>query len=419
MLIPIGTREDTTNNEAVYIDDERHSMCFGMTGVGKSTYLSTLVEQAIRSGRGVMVIDPHSGIVDAVLRRIPKSRTKDVILVHAQKDRVVGINIFQGDASNDEKVAAVVDTFVKIFGSSFMFSSENVLRWACYAVLEGVQNPTLMDVKRFLKDKKFMKRVLNRVTNPNVLAEFEGYDTKDWERKRVEQIAPVLNKLDQFLAHSLIRALVGQRGKGVDFKQVLDRKQILLINLEGLGNRGSEMVGGFAFSQLFFASQKRKDRKSIHMVVIDELQKFISSPIDFVLAESRKFGLSLHGGTQIVAALPVNIQEAIFGNVATTAIYRVSGKDAEILMKELASSLRPDVLQNLADYRALVRYLVYSKQKGAKRPLGPFLTRMNPPSASCGDEQKRDVVIRESLKWFGKDREFILKKIDEELRNQR
>ena len=418
MLIPIGTREDTTNDEIVYIDDERHSACFGMTGVGKSTYLSTIVEQAIRSGRGVMVIDPHGGIVDAALKRIPKSRTKDVILVHAQKDRVAGINIFEGDASDDEKVAAIVDTFVKIFGTSFMFSSENVLRWACYAVLEGVQSPTLMDVKRFLKSKKFMAKVLSRVTNPNVLAEFEGYDTKDWERKRVEQIAPVLNKLDQFLAHSLIRCLVGQRGKGVDFKQVLDRKQILLINLEGLGNRGAEMVGGFAFSQLFFASQKRKDRKSIHMVVIDELQKFISSPIDFVLAESRKFGLSLHGGTQIVAALPVNIQEAIFGNVATTAIYRVSGKDAEILMKEMASSLRPDVLQNLADYRALVRYLVYSKQKGAKRPLGPFLTRMNPPSEPKGDEQKRDVVIRESLKWFGKDREFILKKIDEELRSQ-
>jgi polynucleotide 5'-kinase involved in rRNA processing len=62
MLIPIGTREDATNNEIVYIDDERHSMCFGMTGVGKSTYLSTLVEHAIRSGRGVMVIDPH-GVV--------------------------------------------------------------------------------------------------------------------------------------------------------------------------------------------------------------------------------------------------------------------------------------------------------------------------------------------------------------------
>jgi Helicase HerA, central domain len=417
MLIPIGTREDTTNNEIVYIDDERHSMCFGMTGVGKSTYLSTIVEHAIRSGRGVMVIDPHGGICDSVLRRIPKSRTKEVILVHAQKDRVAGINIFEGDASNDEKVAAVVDTFVKIFGSSFMFSSENVMRWACYAILEGVQSPTLMDVKRFLKDKRFMARVLSRITNPNVLAEFEGYDTKDWERKRVEQIAPVLNKLDQFLAHSLIRALVGQRGKGIDFKQVLDRKQILLINLEGLGNRGAEMVGGFAFSQLFFASQKRKDRRDTFTVVIDELQKFISSPIDFVLAESRKFGLSLHGGTQIVAALPVSIQEAIYGNVATTAVFRVSGKDAEILMKELASSLRPDVLQNLADYRALVRYLEYSPKKGAKRPVGPFLTRMNPPSQPKGDEQKRDVVIRESLKWFGRDREFILKKIDEELRN--
>lgn len=416
MLIPIGTNEDSVNHEIVCIDPDRHSSCFGMTGVGKSTYLAAIEENSIRQGMGSMVIDPHGGIVQAVLKRIPKSRTKDVILVDPQRDRVAGINFFEGAATNDEKVAAVVDTFVKIFGSSFMFSSENVMRWACYAVLEGCQSPTLMDVKRFLKDKKFMARVLSRVTNPNVLAEFEGYDTKDWERKRVEQIAPVLNKLDQFLAHSLIRAIVGQRGKGVNFKTVLDKKQILLLNLEGLGNRGAEMVGGFAFSQLFFASQKRKDRKSIHTVVIDEAQKFISSPIDFVLAESRKFGLSLHLGTQIISALPTNIREAIFGNVATTAVYRVGGVDAEILIKELSTNQPAYRLQDLPDYRAFVRYLAYSQQKDAKRPVGPILTRMNPPSEPKGDEQKRDVVIRQSLKTYGQDRQFILKKIDEELR---
>lgn len=414
-LIPIGFREDTTNLEEVYIDSERHSVCFGQTGVGKSTYLANIAEHAIREGLGVTVIDPHGGIIESLLKRIPKWRTREVVLVNANKDRVAGVNIFSGGGTHDEKVGIVVDTFVKIFGSSFMFSSENVMRWACYAVLEGLPNPTLVDVKRFLKDKRFMKSVLSRVTNPNVLAEFAGYDTKEWEKKLVEQIAPVLNKLDQFLAHSLIRCLVGQKGKGVDFRKVLDRKQILLINLEGLGSRGAEMVGGFAFSQLFYASQRRADKSSIHTVVIDEAQKFISSPIDFVLAEARKFGLSLHLGTQILAALPVHIRESIFGNTGTSAVYRVGGVDAEILIKELASSLRPDFLQNLADYRALVRTLVYDEGRGAKRPVGPFLTRMHPPSQPRGDEQKKDVVIRESLKWFGKDRDFVLKKIDQEL----
>jgi len=414
-IIPIGTREDRPGDETVYIDADRHSVCFGQTGVGKSTYLANLAENSIREGRGVTVIDPHGGIVESLLKRIPKFRTRDVVLVNAQKDRVPGVNIFEGEGTHDEKVGVVVDTFAKIFGSSFLFSSENVMRWACYAVLEGCQSPTLVDVKRFLKDKRFMKSVLSRVENPNVLAEFDGYDTKDWERKRVEQIAPVLNKLDQFLAHRLIRSLVGQKGKGVDFRKVLDRRQILLINLEGLGSRGAEMVGGFAFSQLFYASQRRKDRSSIHTVVIDEAQKFISSPIDFVLAEARKFGLSLHLGTQIVSALPLNIRESIFGNTGTSAVYRVGGVDAKVLIEELSTNLPAYVLQDLPDYRAYVRTLTYDPQKEAKRPQGPFLTRMNPPSAPRGDEQKRDVVIRESLKWFGKDKEMVLRKIDEQL----
>lgn len=415
-MIPIGTREDIPTPDIVSINPLRHSVCFGQTGVGKSTYLGHIAEWAIREGNGLTVIDPHGGIAEYLLKRIPRSRTKDVIYVNATKDKVAGINIFAGPGTNDEKVSAIVDTFIKIFGSSFMFSSENVLRWACYAVLE-TPTPTLMTVKRFLKDKKFMRYVLQHCTNPNVLAEFEGYDSRDWERKRVEQVAPVLNKLDQFLANSLIRAVIGQTTKSFDFREVLDRKQILLINLEGLGNRGGEMIGGLAFSQLFFASLVRADRKSLHTVIIDEAQKFISSPIDFVLAESRKYGLSLHLGTQIVSALPVPIREAIFGNVGTSAIYRVSGVDAELLIKELSTDRQAHHLQDIPDYRAYVRTLVFDEQKQANRPTGPFLVRMHPPSSPRGDEQKKDLVIRESLNRFGKDRAYVLKKIDRSLQS--
>jgi len=416
--IPIGIREDTPTHEPISINPQRHSACFGQTGVGKSTYLCHIAEWAIREGNGLTVIDPHGGITDYLLKRIPRSRTKDVIYINANKDKVVGLNIFAGPGTNDEKVSAIVDTFIKIFGTSFMFSSENVLRWACYAVLE-LPSPTLLTVKRFLKEKKFMRYALSHCQNPNVLAEFDGYDTKEWERKRVEQVAPVLNKLDQFLANSLIRSVIGQTTKSFDFREVLDRKQILLINLEGLGTRGAEMIGGLAFSQLFFASQVRANRKNLHTVIIDEAQKFISSPIDFVLAESRKYGLSLHLGTQIVSALPIPIRESIFGNVGTSAIYRVSGVDAEILIKELSTNKQAQHLQDLADYRAYVRTLVFDDQKEAMRPTGPFLVRMNPPSNPRGDEQKRDVVIRESLQRFGQDREYVLRKIDRALASKR
>lgn len=175
MQIPIGIRNNATN-EILSIPSESHSACFGKSGVGKSVYLCNLTEQLIRAGEGVAFVDPHGTGVDYELSRIPLIRSShnrhDVILLRVLASSVPGINILTGPGSIDDKVSATVDTFAKTFEKAWGESSDSVLRWACYAVLEGLENPTLLDVKLFLKDYKFMQSVLKRVTNQNVIDDF-------------------------------------------------------------------------------------------------------------------------------------------------------------------------------------------------------------------------------------------------------
>nr|AUN36884.1 putative type IV secretory pathway VirD4 component protein [uncultured bacterium] len=421
--IPIGIREDTTTHEPFYIQDRRrHLVCWGQTGVGKSTLLQNIADYNIREGQGVTVIDPHGSIVENLLKRIPKNRTKDVIYINPQLTQVVGINIFEGVGRDDQKVSSIVDSFAKIFKDAWGFQSEQLLRWGCYAMLEQPRPATFITLKRFYSDQEFRRRCLKHVRNPSVLLFFSEYDSKAWDKLRAERTAPLLNKIDQFVTNSLVRSVIGQKGASFDFRQMIDRGQILLCNLSegGIGKQEAAMLGGFIFSKIFFAGLSRQDvqekDRRLHTIIIDEFQNFINAPIDYVLAESRKYALSLNLGTQIASALPVHIRESIFGNAGTNAVYRVGGVDAEILIKELSTNKPSYLLQDLADYRAYVRTLAYDPRKDAMRPVGPFLVRMYPPSIRQGNEQKKEVVISQSLKWFGKPRDMILRKIDEELR---
>jgi len=89
--------------------------------------------------------------------------------------------------------------------------------------------------------------------------------------------------------------------------------------------------------------------------------------VDFptILAESRKYALSLTIGTQTLSQLPDEQLAAVFGNCATIVSFRVSGEDAHALLREFAASgegprmaedmwdiiVPASALQNLPDYK--------------------------------------------------------------------
>jgi len=70
---------------------------------------------------------------------------------------------------------------------------------------------TLLHISRMLADKDFRKEVVDNLADEVVkafwLEEFERYH----ERFQVEAIAPIQNKVGQFISNPLIRNIVGQQ----------------------------------------------------------------------------------------------------------------------------------------------------------------------------------------------------------------
>ena len=60
-------------------DRRYHTYIIGQTGTGKSTFLESLIEQDIKNGEGLAILDPHGDFVERLVSRIPASRQADVV----------------------------------------------------------------------------------------------------------------------------------------------------------------------------------------------------------------------------------------------------------------------------------------------------------------------------------------------------
>jgi DNA helicase HerA-like ATPase len=79
----IGTSDYRSIKVPVGIFDEdrlRHVYVIGKTGTGKSKFLTSLMIDDLKQGKGIGVIDPHGDLIEDIMAHIPKSRKKDVII---------------------------------------------------------------------------------------------------------------------------------------------------------------------------------------------------------------------------------------------------------------------------------------------------------------------------------------------------
>jgi hypothetical protein len=194
--VVLGTTDFRRRKESVALrsDDRlRHLFVVGKTGTGKSTLLMNLVADDVRHGRGVGLVDPHGDLVSDVLRRIPRSRTNDVILFDPAA-HPIAFNPLACDQAEQQPLvaAAVLSAMKKVFAIDETNAPRllYVLRNVLMALVEQPQ-ATLLDIPQMLSDEAFRRRVVGRVSDPLVRA-FWQHEFAGWhERYRIEAIAPM------------------------------------------------------------------------------------------------------------------------------------------------------------------------------------------------------------------------------------
>lgn len=224
--------------------------------------------------------------------------------------------------------------------------------------------------------------------------EYENYD-KCFMR---EAIAPIQNKIGQFLTAPAIRNILGQVKSKINFRFLIDNHRIFIANLSkgALGEDKANLLGSLLVTQLQLAALSRTDipeeeRKNFFLV-IDEFQSLTTDSFASILSEARKYRLSIVIRNQYLDQLQPHIRQAILGNVGTIVSFCIGNTDAEILKKEFGRSYSAEQFTDLKRYEIIVKLL----EDGAH--LEPFrgktLPKMGTPSF------RREILIEQSRQRY-------------------
>ncbi len=83
-------------------------------------------------------------------------------------------------------------------------------------------NATIMHIMRVLTDKNFREEVLENVKDPIVLKFWRTEFDKRSDTQRNEAIAPITNKVGQFLSSPIVRNVFGQPASKLNIRKVMD-----------------------------------------------------------------------------------------------------------------------------------------------------------------------------------------------------
>jgi len=397
-------------------DRRRHLYVVGKSGGGKSVFIENLAVQDIKNGEGVCVIDPHGDFAEYVLQHVPKERADDVIYFNpADIERPIGLNMLE--AKTEEQKDFVTQEMISIFyklvtdpnmiGPMFEHNMRNVM----LTLMSDMQNPgTIAEIPRMFTDDEFVKKWKAKIKDPVVLAFWEKEMAKTSDFHKSEMLGYLISKVGRFVENQMIRNIIGQTHSGFNFREIMDQRKILIVNLaKGLvGEINSNLLGMIIVSKLQMAAMERaqlpEEERHDFYLYIDEFQNFITESIATILSEARKYRLNLIIAHQYLKQLVDNkgkesVRDAVLGNAGTLVSFRIGPEDAEILAKEFAPVFGAYDLINVEKFTAYIKLLI--DNTAAK----PFNMNTFPPTP--GNKEIAAAIKELSRLKYGRSRDIV------------
>lgn len=416
-------RDKNTNIKIGKDDRRRHIYSIGQTGTGKSAFLSNLIEQDILNGNGVSVIDPHGDLIENILGKIPEERLKDVVLFDpGDLERCVGLNMLEYDPMHPEQKTFIVNELISIFDKLYDLKQTGgpmFEQYAKNALLLLMDDPnetyTLIEVPRVLSDANFRRRLLLKCKNVIVKDFWEKEAEKAGGEASLQNMVPyITSKFNTFITNDYVRPIIGQEKSTFNFREIMDSKKILLVNLSKgkLGELNSSLLGLIIVGKLTIAAFSRvdtlEDERQDFYLYIDEFQNFATDSISTILSEARKYRLCLTVSHQFIGQLPEDIRDAIFGNIGTIIAFRVGVEDGEFLDKQFEPVFSARDLTSQDNFHFYLRLMINGKMSK------PFDGKSHVPTKSNSDLAKKikDYYMLKN----GLDRQEVDQQIMEKLR---
>jgi hypothetical protein len=331
-----------------------HMHVVGSTGLGKSYYLEGIIKTLIMQGHGVCVIDPHGDLYHrlfdfcAYLDQVqPERKLSQRVLPFdiAEGKKIIGFNPVQRNARvMTYQVLALMEAIRKVWGQDSFQDTPRLARWlfnAAYGVIDA--NLTMLQTQ-YLVDPKpspYREAITSQIRNPRIKAEWEWFSSiKDRDRNEFTESS--FNRLQPFVIHEVIRHILGQHTRTLDFASVLAGRNILLVNLAKQGTIPEDyqhLLGTLLVNEILTAAFARpRGQRTPFYLVMDEFQHFVTKDMCEILDGGRKFGLHLILAHQHLHQLKEKDPEVYYSTMGNARLKTVFGglvdEDLEVMAKE-------------------------------------------------------------------------------------
>lgn len=291
-----------------------HVHVLGPTGSGKTMgVLWPMAHQDLLFGHGLLVLDPKGDLADEIVKTA-RRLGRTVHSVSPKTAPEVGIDPFAGPRERAaESVAYALSGAFSQNHEFYRSVGQGMLRNAALALKEALDEPTLLDLERFLQDEDRRREILLSVSDQHVREYFRD-QVGGWSaRFRQDAFIGVQAALAELLANPWARSLFTMR-PAIDFDHLLSSGEVLVLSLPegelGLSARG---VGAFALMSFQAAALRRVDGPPA-FVYADEFQTFAQADFSSFLAEARSHRVGAVLAHQNLGQLGDDLRQAVLAN---------------------------------------------------------------------------------------------------------
>jgi hypothetical protein len=334
-----------------------HLYVVGQSGQGKSKLLQHLLFQLATASWGCGVIDPHSDLANDLIAQLASyprrhpwlsgnpdnscNRQRVIYLDPSRTDYIVPVNLLKNTTATPYETAEnIVEAFRRVWPETLSEAPRFAQIMRNSLLVLAQRGLTLLELEPFLTNASMRRRLLEGFPDAQI-ANFFSTQFKRWGREQVIMAGPVLNKVSAFLFQPAVRLSLGATENRLDFRTIMDRGQILIVDLGGLTGETQQLYGSLLVTGLEHAAMSRRNQlpeeRRPFFCMIDEFPFFCardSTTLARILSEVRKFNCYLGLAHQTLAQTDQRMQGAL-ENAKLKVVFGTGRQTAQALASQL------------------------------------------------------------------------------------
>jgi len=349
-----------------------HGLIIGATGSGKTTLIHHLMAQDILKGHSFAVLDMRGDLVNAAIELCSDHVEPGEVALFdlREKHRPLGFNPLAGAGEPYFRALGVLDV-VATESESFGVQLAETLRMAVMLLAE-VRAP-LTDLERVFYNSVLRGELVAQCRNEPVVSFWTRYSALSPDRQQALAM-PVLNKVSLLFATDSLRRMLGNPtpcdlGAHLNRRGSVTLVSLAVDELHAAGRMVGSMLLATICREIFSRVEIPEPRRNPVRLYVDEFEHFGTKEFETILAEGRRFGLSLVLAHQTLAQLAPKVRSMILNNVGVKVVFRSGREDGSTLSKDLTG-----------DPKAInVSLLEVGEAVLARRGEAPFVVEINAP----------------------------------------